>query len=414
MYAWGCLYAQKSYTLQECIDKSLSLNPDIAIQNLGIRNAENNLEASKWTRWPSLSGSWSQGINGGRSIDPFTNSFIQRTINSNSMGLNGSWNLFNGFSTQSLIQQNGLQTEIARLDLQHSKKNVKIGTIQAFLNVLLATELLNIAVEQKKDLLKQMEVLKQKLKEGLVSQTQINDLDAQLANVNYSEIETRNKLKTEKMRLSNMMGIKNFQDFDIKVSPGIETPIPDDNFLHPLQKISRQRLQIAQISNKMSRFAKYPSVNAGYGLGTAYSSAAANEINYFRQLDFNFNQYLRLGLNIPIFSNGQISQKISKAKIDEIIAKKELEKQDLKINQEWEAYKQELELLTQKLVYSRQNVEIQSKAYTSAAERFNEGLLNITEFNTFRMNLEKAKINLIQNQLEVRFRTLVMNTFAED
>ena len=59
------------------------------------------------------------------------------------------------------------------------------------------------------------------------------------------------------------------------------------------------------------------------------------------------------------------------------------------------------------------NLKAQQLAFESASERFNEGLLNSTELNTFRTNLEKAKSNLIQVQYEFQFRKRVLEVYKE-
>ena len=99
----GC---QSRFSLNQCIEYAYKQNFDVKLRELKFRQSENTLEQSQKARYPSVSGSFSQGINSGRSIDPFTNGFIQRTIASNSFGVNTNLVLFNGFSLKKQILQN--------------------------------------------------------------------------------------------------------------------------------------------------------------------------------------------------------------------------------------------------------------------------------------------------------------------
>ena len=107
------LNAQKAYTLEECIETAFRQSPDIQLQNLVTLQASDAYSYSKKNIYPTVSGNFSQGMNGGRSIDPFTNSFIQRSISSNSIGVGTNLTIFNGFAlkNQIALNKNGFDTE---------------------------------------------------------------------------------------------------------------------------------------------------------------------------------------------------------------------------------------------------------------------------------------------------------------
>jgi outer membrane protein TolC len=86
---------------------------------------------------------------------------------------------------------------------------------------------------------------------------------------------------------------------------------------------------------------------------------------------------------------------------------------NLKIGQEYEKQKMEIALLSEKLKYAEINFKAQNNSYQSGKERFEEGVLNSIELNTLRINAEKAKITLIQTQIELDFKTLILEAFLE-
>ena len=407
------LNAQKAYTLEECIETAFRQSPDIQIQNLVTLQASDAYSYSKKNIYPSVSGSFSQGMNGGRSIDPFTNSFIQRSISSNSIGLGTNWTIFNGFAlkNQIALNKNGFDTEKMQMLLR--KKELKTNVILAFMQVLITQELLKISQEQRKDLESQLEVLKEKVKEGILPKSQISDFEAQIANVFFEEYSAKNNLELAKLNLSQWLGFSSKTAIEVKDLKNTFPKTWEFSKMHPAQKILDLKCTEAKLGKRIAEAAKYPTLSLNGGFGSAYSSAAASEFSYFNQLNYNFNQYLRLGLNIPIYSNGQIKAKIANATIQEQIVKKQMDQQNLKLNQEFEKQKMEIALLTEKLNFTETNLRIQNKAYLAAKERFTEGIINSVELNTFRVSVEKAKVIQIQTQIELNYKSLILETFLE-
>ncbi|MDP1816525.1 MAG: TolC family protein [Leadbetterella sp.] len=407
------IYAQKVYSLEECIETALKQSQEIQLQNLNILQASENYKYSKKNKFPSVSANISQGINGGRSIDPFSNNFVQRSISSNSYGVGANWNIFNGFSVQNQIEINKNEVEGQKQQMVLDKKELKINVILAFMQVLVAQELLKISQEQKRDLESQLTALNEKVKEGLLPKSQISDFEAQIANVSFEEYSAKNNLELAKLNLAQWLGFTSKSNFDIKYQRKLNQKYLETSFIHPSQKILENKLIGAKLNSKIAKASKYPMLSLSGGLGSAYSSAAASEFSYFNQLNYNLNQYFRIGLNIPIYSNGQVLAKISNASIQEQIIKKQIDQQKLKIGQEYEKQKMEIALLSEKLKYAETNLKAQNNSYQSGKERFEEGVLNSIELNTLRLNAEKSKITQIQTQIELDFKSLILETFLE-
>ena len=413
-FLFSCrLNAQKVFSLEECIEIAFRQSPDLQLQNLNILQASENYRFSKKSIYPTVSANLSQGINGGRSIDPFSNTFIQRTINSNSLGLGTNWTVFNGFSTKNQIELNKNSVEVEKFQLEFRRKELKINVISAYLQVLVSQELLKISQEQRKDLEFQLQVLKEKVKEGLLAQSQIAEFEAQLANQVFEEYSAKNNLELARLNLSQRLGFSSKTDFEVKFHKKIIPKSWETNILHPAQKVLEARLIGAKLGSTIAKAAKYPTVSISGGLGSAYSSAASLEYSYFNQLNYNLNQFFRVGMIIPIYNNGQVQARIETANIQEQIVKKEMDQQKLKLGQEFEKQKMEIALLTERIKFGEINLSAQNKTYAAAKERFSEGLINSVELNILRMNAERVKITQIQMQIELNYKALMLETFLE-
>jgi outer membrane protein len=256
--------------------------------------------------------------------------------------------------------------------------------------------------------------MKEKVKEGMASSIQIKELEAQSANLKFEEFEINNNIKLAKLNLSQIMAYKDGVDFLPKkpivlISSSQSTP---QN--HPIQKSLNMKLADANLGIATAKGSAFPRLSLGAGAGTAYSSAAASEIAFFNQLNFNLNQFFNFGVRIPIFNSSQTKQKIAQAVVKSEIIKKEIEKENLKLYQEAETYHLEISVLKEKKNQALANLQIQSELYESVKERFKEGVLSTLELNTYRINLEKAKATHVKTELELIFKVLVLNAFLEE
>ena len=418
---WGSGGCQQRFSLNQCIDYAYKQNFDVKLKELRLKQAENTLQQSQKAIYPNLSGSFSQGINSGRSIDPFTNDFIQRTISSNSFGANANFTIFNGFSLKNQIIQNQFNAEADQVEILRAKNELRIRITLAYMQVLMNQELAKIAQEQIQNIQSQYARVKALVNEGNMPKTNLIDLDAQLATAEFDALNAKNTIEVSKLSLAQLMALPNFSTLEIENFLEEKTALLNENYLQnmllsshfqPIIKSAELRVRSANIGIKLAESGKYPSVSLGAGLGSAYSSAASKEYNYFKQLGFNLNQFARLSINIPIYTNGQVQGRITNAQINQKITEIQLSQTKLQLKQEIEQAYLGAKIAQEKFIAAQKQISAQQIAYDSAKERYLEGLLHTIELNTFRINLEKAKSNLPQAKYEFYFRKIVLDYYS--
>jgi outer membrane protein len=413
--------AQNKFTLEQCIDYAYKQSFDIKQRLLKIRQSENILRQSKQAVYPNVSGSFSQGVSSGRSIDPFTNDFIQHTISSNSIGFGANMTIFNGFLQKNQIVQNEYGVQADGWDLQRGKNELRNRITLAYMQLLMNQELWKISQEQVVNLQTQLERVKELVKEGNMPKTNLIDLDAQLAMAEFEALNMKNTIELAKLSLTQLMAFPDYGSFEIESMAFDEKVIAlNEAYLQmvllsvnnqPLIKNAELRFQSAKVGIRMAQAGKYPSVSIGAGMGTAYSSAASREYNYFNQLNFNLNQYARLSVNIPIYSNGQVRMRINNAMIAQQMADTQLSQSKLQLKQEIEQAYLAATIAKEKLSSAKRQLNTQQVAFDSAKERFTEGLIHAIELNNFRLNLEKAKSNFVQAKYELFFRKMLLDYY---
>lgn len=155
-------------TLRQAIETGLGKNLDVKQSEIAMETGKINWNQARLNMLPNIDGNASAGINQGRSIDPFTNSYINQQVNYNSYGLGAGVVLFNGFSMQNSVRRTAYAYEAAKMDLQQVKDNLTIQIILAYLQVLSNDDMLTQARNQEVLSKRQVERLEEMNKEGSI------------------------------------------------------------------------------------------------------------------------------------------------------------------------------------------------------------------------------------------------------
>ena len=123
-------------TLQSAIEQAWANNIQLKQNQVQVQNNRNTLEQSRYNLLPNVNGSLSQGLNLGRSIDPFTNTFRVGTVNFTSYGISVGMPLFNGFLLKNTISQNRLLVAASEQDVQANRDQLALNVVLGYLQVL--------------------------------------------------------------------------------------------------------------------------------------------------------------------------------------------------------------------------------------------------------------------------------------
>ena len=149
-----------------------------------------------------------------------------------------------------------------------------------------------------------------------------------------------------------------------------------------------------------------PSITLGSGISSAYSNKAQQSIvvdsvntfqsvSYHDQLKNNYQSYVSIGVNIPIFLNGIKRNTLAKAKINALYQRDVEENAKIVLKQNVEsAY------FNMMAAYKKYQVLMdQVKAYTESFRiyklRFEAGVLTSVDYLLAKNNLDAATVNMI-------------------
>ncbi len=449
-----CIAQRNSYSLQQAVETAISNNLTVKQRALQMESAEVYLKEAKAQRYPNLSAFANHGINQGRSIDPFTNSFINENVNYSSYGLNTGLTLFNGLGILNNIKANAMGYEAARWELQQEKDNITLNVILAYLQVLNNTDLLVQAGNTTMVTQEQVNRLEILNRQGAIAPAVLYDLRGQFASDRLALINTRNTLNAAKLLLSQLMNIPydsgmvveriSIDQFNPEYSATVENIYQIALQELSIMKAAQLRTQSAEKNTKAIKGDFYPSLGLTGQATTNYSSAATQNIflnssidsigyvtingnntpvnamsNNFTQEKIKFNEQLsnnvfttfNLGLRIPIFNNLQTRTRVRQAEITHknyqyiestarIQLKQNIEQAHFNMMAARERY---LALLDQ--------VEAFAQSFRAAEIRFNAGAITSIDYLLAKNNVDRANINLITARYDFLLRTKVLDYY---
>lgn len=445
----------KIYSLKECISTAIANNLEVNQAGLQVQIDEVNWKQSRLDRLPFLDGTASQGINQGRSIDPFTNTYSNQQISFANYGINGGVVIFNGFTAKNTISQNHLNYEASKMDWQQVKDNLTINVILAYLQAVANDELLAQAKAQADLTKKQLERLEILNREGAVAPPLVYDLKGQYASDLLQIADIENAASASRIALARLMNIpadKNMmlEKFDATMPLAIYENTSASVYQEALQgfagiKAIDLRRESAVKAVKIAKGRLFPTLSFNGGMNTNFSSAATQshllntteittsdyvlvngtpsavikkqnnystqKIGYGSQLGNNIYNSFSLNLTIPIFHSFQARNgvKLSAINLKNAELREQAAKTSLQQNIE-EAY------TNMTTAYNRYKILLQqvndyTESYHAAEIRFNNGVGTSVDYLTAKNNLEKAKSNLVSAKYDYLLRIRILDYY---
>lgn len=458
--------AQQKYSLQQCVTIALQNNLQLQQSQLQIQNNQNLLDQSKWQRYPTLNFSGGQGLQSGRNIDPFTNQFVEQTVNFSNFNLSTGVNLFNGYQQKNTIKQNQYNLQASQKELESSRNTLILNVATNYLAVLNNQEQLEFARRQLETTRLQLERTEKLVKAGSLPEINLYDIQSQLANDELSIVNAQNNIELSKLALKQLMNLYGSEVIEVEpiTLPLPSTSAPYDATLEqvynaaikylPDMEAANLRIESAKTGIDIAKGAKLPSLSLGGGLSSSFSSAAPKQrfvgdggasqvrdipsttqyityggvtlpvivrttvpsgaiqsFGYFDQLGFNRNASLSLSLRVPIFNGYQVRYRIAGAQIQQKNAEFQAQIVRNQVRQTIEqAYYNMLNAAKRYEATARQVATLEL-SFKAAEARLNAGALNAADYNIAKNNVDRARASLIQAKYDYIFRTKILDFY---
>jgi outer membrane protein len=451
--------AQEKWDLLKCVQYAYDNNISIKQEDIRAQIAQFTYKQSNLSKYPNLNLTSNVGLNTGRSIDRTTNQFTTESIFYNSFNLQSNVDVFNWFSKKNTIAGNKLEAMAASAGVDKLKNDIALNIAAAYLQALLAKEQVNASKVLVAQTIDQLERTKKLVSAGSLPELNQLQLESQLATDSVTFITATGTEIQSLLLIKSLLNLDASVAFDIVTPPIDKIPIDPIAELQPevvyqlaiknmpQQKLNNFRLLAAEKFANAAKGQLYPSIGAGIGFGTNYSSVKnsrtllnttdqrlkvgyvdvsntpvydtfsiptysgffANE--YFRQISDNFNNGVGINISVPIFNgkSARINWQKQKLNVKSLSLQQDLDimtlKQDI-----YKAYTDAMTAL-QKFNASTKAVEAAEKAYDFSLKRYNAELLNTIDLIISQNNLFRARIDRLSSQYDYVFKMKVLEFY---
>ena len=449
--------AQKKWTLEDCIKYALDNNIQVKQSQLSAESDKISALQSKLGVLPNINGSVSHNYNWGRNIDPSSNSYTDQQTQSNSVSLNSSIDLFNGFQKVNNIRQSQSNYMASKYDVEKMKNDIILRIGQAYLQILFNKEQVDISQNQVDISNLQIARTKNLFDAGTIAKGNLLDIQAQGALEEANLVVAQNQLELSYLDLAQLLDLKSTKDFEI-VKPTIKmegevTLIPANQVFAyasgtmPEIKSAEYRLESSYRGLAIARASRYPSLSlSGYfgsnyadnildyskikststriGLPTNYtvegtgqkilqqiSNAEFENMSFKDQLDKNLSKSLRFSLNIPIFNGYQVNANVSKAKINTLNADYNLQLAKNQLQKSIEQAYADAQGAYKSYNASQKAVTSFQEAFNYTQQKFDVGMMNSVDYNDAKNKLIKSQSDLLRAKYNFVFKKVILDFY---
>jgi len=452
-------YAQQSpgtiLTLQQAVEAAMKNELTIRQVQTDMETSQIALKQAKGNLLPDLIGNINHGMQQGRSIDPFTNSYVNQQINFASYNLNSSVTLFNGFQLLNTVRQQRYAYNAAQMELQMVKDNITMQVILAYLQILNAEDQVKLAEVQAGLSRNQVERLEILHKDGAIVPSLLYDLKGQLASDEVSMVNAKNNLDQARLNLSQLMNVpfdKNLQverltadQISLVYDADAETVYNAALGQLAIVKAADFRQQSANMAVRAARGGYSPSLFLSGNFNTNYSSAARTEtlvnvvdvstndyvvvggnkvsvispqanfssskISYGSQLRNNYSTSVALGLRIPIVNGLFARNQVALAKINLKQANFIAQTTRTQLRQNIDQAYFNMKGAQERYRVLQEQVNAFAESFRIAEVRFNAGLGTSVDYLVARINLDRANLNLVNARYDYVLRTKLLDYY---
>ena len=406
------------WTLQECTEWALDHNLTIASQEVSVEGKKIDKNSADMNWLPSVNGSASENWSFGRGIGG-NNTYEKGNSASTSFNLGANMTLFDGLATPRRMQLAKLNLAATTEDLEKAKNDIRMQVAQAYVQILYNYEIADVAQRQLAIDSLQVIRLQGLYHNGKASSAEVSQQKSSLAQSQLTLVQAQNNVRTSLLALAQLLELPDWENFSI-YRPKVEMEDyyighPDDIYadalgLRPEIRAEQLRLDGAAKQLQIAKAAYYPSLSLSAGLGTNYYSTFGTQ-GFWDQLSNNFNQYVGLSLNIPIFNKFSTRNQVRSAKLQQ-------RSQEIQLRRVQQNLYKEIQQAWNGAVAARAKWEASHSAAAAAKDayelmlaKYENGKATLTEFNESRNRLVKAESDSVQATYEYLYQTRLVEFY---
>lgn len=425
------VFAQKKWTLEECINQALQNNIQIKRSVYTSEMAKSDYVKSYADITPTVNAYGGHGISKGLGYNYYQSKYEDRKVESGSFGITSELDLFQGFTKISSINSNRYGYLASKADIEKLKNDLVLNVVANYLQVLYTTDMLELAKEQVAVAELKHNKAKSQFELGQLTEGEYLEIKSQYFLEKKNFTIANNNLAISTLTLVQFLELDSTNNFQIEMKKDLivaNPVIPDCNEIFgvasvnlPEVKSSEYRLMQSKKSLNMARALRSPRVYMSFDYNSRYSQSAIDpfsstlrpypDYSYANQISDNTFTSLRLNIQIPIFNKYSTQNQISRAKINVLDRKEalnETKKQVLKSIQQAFA-----DAVAAKDTYDQSNEALNAlqQVFELSSQKFDLGMINAVDYWIAKSNLVRAKADLLNSKYSYILKLKILDFY---
>ena len=417
----ACLPAQTAWTLEQCINYGLENNPQLKQQTLTAEQSANLWQQSKLDFLPSLSARASYNMSWGRSVDlQNLQIFENQLTQSFGPSINASVSLFEGLQKVNTTKRHRADYQAAVLETEQMRNTIALEITRAFLQVLLAKEVLVTAEKSRESVIRQHELTRKLVAAGSQPYSTLLEMEAQLASEEVQFITARNNVDLAFLSLQQLINLHLGSEFEI-VAPVIDVDVTQRQEVIkslyatavrlPQIRTSEFRMESARHALAVAKGRYWPTLSLSVSYGSYFTHTDRDSVGFGQQLRDKRSPSLNFGLSIPLFQNWSIVTGAKNAKLNLRIAELELDRKHQQLYKEIQQAVADASAAYSRYKANEQTVAAMQESFRYTQEKFDVGLVNATDYTIAKNNLFKAESDRLQAKYQYIFQTKIIDFY---
>ncbi len=407
---------EKIWTFDDCVEWATTNNTEIRRTMLNILSARQDYLSAKDAWLPTV------GFTTNQSFTNYPSPSAGHNGNAygSSYNIGASWTVWEGNvrkyrqDSAKILEQ---QQQLAGDDVV---KTLKLGILEAYLNIMYASETVTIAEQTLEVSTAQAERALKLTEAGKSSQVDYAQLESQRAQDAYNLTQAKSNFESAKMALKKILelGIDyNLEVADITFDNNeVLAPLPDRLEVYNLAagwlpQIKSNELSRSIYANdvKIAKAGNLPNIALQGGVGTGYNSGGNS---WTSQMGHNFNENIGLTLNVPIYDGNATKRAVAKARIQE--QEYDITKKELLDNLSQTIESLYIDATNAKAKYDAGLSQLNAMKLTDdlVNRQFELGYVNPLDLLTAHNNLLNARLELLQSKYMAILAGKTINYYA--
>lgn len=392
-------FAGGTWTLEQCLEQAKKNSLKLESAKLKEQQADVSIKMAKASSKPTLSAN-------------INNSLYDRPLADHpqdhyslSLGINGSWTLWDGGTSELSVEASQLNKNVAAFNTKQVERSIQESVLNAYMNLLASEEKLHTADGALELAQAELEHYTKLFEAGAITKKDLVQAQSTILQKQVAQLQAQQSVNSNKTTLRQLLEISAADSLTIQApdssitSPDALGPLPPlDQVLAEAEKanpgLKADSIAIQAAKKNTEVAGKGSSITVSLGASSSTGLSAWQTDHYGTQLKDRWQNSISLGINIPIIDNGSTENKVLQAQINENESKVSLQETAKALENNIEQLY--LNALSADLQWKAAILQVEAdvEALAVAEEQKNAGAITYTDYLIQKNNLESAKVTL--------------------